>query len=70
MEADDFLLSPSLKEALKRSYKASFMCCRIEKASLGNKAGLIGAATWAKRTTFASLIPVIKFFNWETGTEE
>lgn len=48
MEAGDFLLSPALKEALKRSYKASFRCCRIEKASLGNKAGLIGAALWAK----------------------
>jgi glucokinase len=48
MEAGDFLLSPALKEAQKRSYKASFRCCKIEKASLGNKAGLIGAAMWAK----------------------
>jgi len=48
MEAGDFLLSPALKEAMKRSYKASFRCCRIEKASLGNKAGLIGAAMWAQ----------------------
>jgi len=48
MEAGDFLLSPALKEAMKRSYQASFRCCRIEKASLGNKAGLIGAAMWAK----------------------
>jgi len=48
MEAGDYLLSPALKEALKRSYNASFRCCRIEKASLGNKAGLIGAALWAK----------------------
>ncbi|NIM57343.1 MAG: ROK family protein [Candidatus Aminicenantes bacterium] len=48
MEAGDFLLSPALEEVLKRSYKASFKCCRIEKASLGNKAGLIGAALWAK----------------------
>ena len=48
MEAGDFLLSPALKEAMKRSYQASFRCCRIEKASLGNKAGLTGAAMWAK----------------------
>ena len=46
--AGDFLLSPALKEAQKRSYKASFRCCKIEKASLGNKAGLVGAAMWAK----------------------
>jgi len=48
MEAGDFLLSPALEEGMRRSYKASFKCCRIEKASLGNKAGLIGAALWAK----------------------
>jgi glucokinase len=48
MDAGDFLFSPALKEAQKRSYKASFRCCKIEKASLGNKAGLIGAAMWAK----------------------
>ena len=48
MAAGDFLLFPALEEAKKRSYKASFACCKIEKASLGNKAGLIGAALWAK----------------------
>lgn len=48
MEAEEFLLSPALEEARKRSYKASFECCRIEKASLGNKAGFIGAALWAR----------------------
>jgi glucokinase len=48
MEAGDFLLSPALKEARKRSYNASFRCCSIEKANLGNKAGIIGAALWAK----------------------
>ncbi len=48
MEAGDFLLSPALQEARKRSYNASYRCCRIEKASLGNRAGLIGAALWAK----------------------
>jgi glucokinase len=48
MEAGKFLLTPALEEARKRSYKASFECCRIEKAVLGNKAGFIGAALWAK----------------------
>jgi glucokinase len=48
MGAGNFLLSPALKEARKRSYDASFRCCKVEKAILGNKAGLIGAALWAK----------------------
>lgn len=48
MEAGDLLLSPALKEAQKRSYKKSFKCSKIEKATLGNKAGFIGAALWAK----------------------
>ena len=48
MSAGDFLLPSALEEARKRSYKASFISCRIEKASLGNKAGFIGAAWWAK----------------------
>ncbi|MGB2765172.1 MAG: ROK family protein [Candidatus Aminicenantaceae bacterium] len=47
-EAGNLLLSPALEEAQKRSYKASFKCCSIKKASLGNKAGLIGAALWAR----------------------
>lgn len=46
--AGDFLLSPALEETRKRSYRASFECCRIEKAALDNKAGFIGAAFWAK----------------------
>ena len=46
--AGDFLLSPALEETRRRSYKASFACCSIEKATLGNKAGFIGAALWAK----------------------
>ena len=46
--AGDLLLSPALEEARKRAYRVSFECCTIEKASLGNKAGFIGAAMWAK----------------------
>lgn len=48
MAAGDLLLSPALEETRKRSYKASFECCSVEKASLGNKAGLLGAALWAR----------------------
>ncbi len=48
MEAGEFLLAPALEEAARRSFKASFRCCRIERAILGNKAGFIGAALWAK----------------------
>jgi len=48
MSAGKLLLSPALEEVKRRSYKASYKCCTIEKASLGNKAGLLGAALWAK----------------------
>ncbi len=48
MEAGNFLLAPAIEEASKRSFAASFRCCRIERAILGNKAGFIGAALWAK----------------------
>jgi len=48
MASGDLLISPALEEARKRSYRAAFDCCRIEKADLGNKAGFIGAALWAR----------------------
>lgn len=48
MEADEFLLPQALQEARRRSFNASFECCRIEKALLGNDAGFIGAALWAQ----------------------
>lgn len=48
MKAGNFLLSPALKETRRRCYKASFECCSIERAILGNKAGFIGSAFWAK----------------------
>ncbi|MBN2198404.1 MAG: ROK family protein [Candidatus Aminicenantes bacterium] len=44
MTTGDFLLPPAVEEAARRSYRASFACCSIEKALLGNDAGLIGAA--------------------------
>ena len=48
MGTGDFLLSAAKEEARRRSYKASFACCSIEKAVLGNDAGLIGAGLQAK----------------------
>lgn len=48
MEAGDYLLPIALEEARRRSYQASFDCCGIERATLGNNAGFIGAALWAK----------------------
>ncbi|MCP2597484.1 ROK family protein, partial [Candidatus Aminicenantes bacterium AC-335-G13] len=47
MEAGDLLLKPALEEAKKRAYKKAIECCEIRKASLGNKAGIIGSALWA-----------------------
>lgn len=48
MESGDLILPRAIEEARARSYQASFACCSIEKASLGNDAGLIGAASWAR----------------------
>lgn len=43
------LILPGVRaEAAKRSYAASYACCSIEKAGLGNDAGLIGAACYAR----------------------
>jgi glucokinase len=46
--AGPYLLAPAVEEAKRRSHRVSFACCRIERASLGNDAGLIGAAAWAR----------------------
>jgi len=51
MKAGEFLLPPAIEEASKRAFKGSFRCCRIDRASLGNNAGFIGAALWAKKRT-------------------
>jgi len=50
MTSGELLLRPAVEEARRRSYKASFACCPIERASLGNDAGTIGAAAWAKNS--------------------
>lgn len=48
MTTGDFLMPAAVEEAQKRSYKASYACCAIDRASLGNDAGIIGAAHWAR----------------------
>ncbi len=48
MKAGDFLVKPAIQEAQKRSFKAGFDCCSIESATLGNHAGFIGSAFYAK----------------------
>ncbi|MBM3310362.1 MAG: ROK family protein [Candidatus Aminicenantes bacterium] len=47
MTTGEFLLEPAVAEARRRSYRQSFACASIERAALGNDAGLIGAAAWA-----------------------
>jgi len=54
MKSASLLLAPATKEAAKRSFNPSFQCCQILKAQLGNKAGIIGSAAWAK-DNFSSL---------------
>ena len=48
VSAGKLLLDPAIEEARRRSLRVSFAGCRVEKASLGNSAGLIGAAAWAR----------------------
>lgn len=48
VSAGKFLLGPAVEEARRRSHRVSFAGCRIENASLGNDAGLTGAAAWAR----------------------
>jgi glucokinase len=48
MESGKHLLPAALEEAKRRSFKASYDCCQIEQAQLGNQAGFIGAALWAR----------------------
>jgi predicted NBD/HSP70 family sugar kinase len=48
MDSGDLILPHALAEAGRRSYKASFACCSIKRVSLGNDAGLMGAAAFAR----------------------
>jgi glucokinase len=48
VSAGKLLLGPVAEEARRRSHRISFAGCLIEKAALGNDAGLVGAAAWAR----------------------
>jgi glucokinase len=48
VSAGRLLLDPLLEEARRWSHPIPFAVCRIEKAALGNEAGLVGAAAWAR----------------------
>jgi len=48
VSAGNILLGPLVEEARRRSNPLSFSGCRIERAALGNRAGLVGAAAWAR----------------------
>jgi glucokinase len=48
MAGGEFLMDTAVDQARKRSHRVSFACVTIAKASLGNDAGLIGAAAWAR----------------------
>ena len=48
MTTGEYLLDPTVAEARRRSYRQTFESCSIERARLGNDAGLIGAASWAR----------------------
>lgn len=46
-EAGPDWLREAAEEAGRRAFGGTFLACRIEKAGLGNDAGLLGAAAWA-----------------------
>ncbi len=48
MDSSEFFLPAALAEAERRSFSASYECCSIGQTQLGNKAGFIGAALWAR----------------------
>jgi glucokinase len=48
MASGALILPSTIEETRRRSYQASFDCCSIERASLGNDAGFMGAASWAR----------------------
>lgn len=51
MEAGDLILTPAIQEAKARSFRSSFECCSILRASLGNRAGFLGSAFLAMERT-------------------
>jgi glucokinase len=51
VSAGKLLFSPVIEETRRRSHRISFAGCRIERADLGNDAGVVGAAAWARPRT-------------------
>ncbi|MGZ5479668.1 MAG: ROK family protein [Candidatus Aminicenantales bacterium] len=48
VSAGKLRLGPVIEAARRRAHPIPFAGCRIEKAALGNDAGLVGAAAWAR----------------------
>jgi glucokinase len=51
VSAGKLLFGPVIEETRRRSHRISFAGCRIEGAALGNDAGVVGAAAWARPRT-------------------
>jgi len=51
VSAGKLLLGPVAEAARRNSHPIPFAGCRIERAALGNDAGLVGAAAWARPRT-------------------
>ena len=49
VSAGRLLMDPLVAEARRWSHPIPFAGCRVERAALGNDAGLVGAAAWARR---------------------
>ncbi len=58
MKAGRFLLDPALEEAEKRAFTDSFKCTKIREARLGNRAGFIGCAAYARQVDEKQSFPV------------
>lgn len=58
MKAGHFLLDPALEEAEKRAFTDSFTCTKIREARLGNRAGFVGCAAFARQVDEKQSFPV------------
>ncbi len=56
-EAGPDWLREAAGEAGRRAFGGAFRACRIERAGLGNDAGLLGAAAWAADAPSRDLVP-------------
>ncbi len=72
-ESGKYLLGPALAETRRRSHPVSFACASIGPASLGNDAGLIGAAALARESVKEKPVkptPPIRSWNTLTSPDE